>query len=148
MAATKNVIVFPTDFSLRSLDALPWVERMQASLDAQVHCIFVVQDPSAFASLEMGSMLPMPTLAELVKGVEPSMTEFARKHLGGLRQPVAKVLGGQPADTVVDYAKDNGATLIIMTTHGHTGLKHALLGSTAEAVLRRASCPVLSVRIK
>jgi nucleotide-binding universal stress UspA family protein len=56
------------------------------------------------------------------------------------------VLVGRPADEIVGYARDKSAQLIIMATHGYSGVKHVLLGSTTESVLRHASCPVLSIR--
>ncbi len=146
MATPRKVIVFPTDFSAQSLVALPWVQRLQKDLGAEVHCVFVVQDPWAFASLEMGGGMPLPTMDELVKGARQSMTKFAGQHLGGVPGAVTAVLTGRPAETIVDYASEKGAEMIIITTHGHTGLKHVLLGSTTEGVLRRATCPVLSVR--
>ena len=60
---------------------------------------------------------------------------------------VAKVLVGRPAEEIVQYATDVGAEMIVMTTHGYAGVKHVILGSTTEAVLRHAECPVLSVRV-
>ena len=53
---------------------------------------------------------------------------------------------GSPADEIVDAAKEMGVDLIILSTHGRTGLKHLLLGSMTENVVRRAPCPVLVVR--
>lgn len=146
MATPRKVIVFPTDFSPQSLVALPWVQRLQKDMGAEVHCVFVVQDPWAFASLEMGGGVPLPTLDELVKGARLSMQKFAGQHLGGLPGAVTAVLTGRPAEAIVDYASEKGAEMIIIATHGHTGLKHVLLGSTTEGVLRRANCPVMSVR--
>jgi nucleotide-binding universal stress UspA family protein len=56
------------------------------------------------------------------------------------------VLVGRPSTEIVDYASEVHAEMIVMTTHGYRGVKHVLLGSTAEDVLRRATCPVLTVR--
>jgi nucleotide-binding universal stress UspA family protein len=56
------------------------------------------------------------------------------------------VLVGRPSTAIVDYASEVDAEMIVMTTHGYRGVKHVLLGSTAEDVLRRAACPVLTVR--
>jgi nucleotide-binding universal stress UspA family protein len=56
------------------------------------------------------------------------------------------VLVGRPAEEIVAYATDNKAALIVMATHGYSGVKHLLLGSTTEGVLRHAACPVLSIR--
>ena len=59
---------------------------------------------------------------------------------------VQKVLVGQPADEIVQYASDVEASMIVMSLHGYTGVRHLVLGSTTESVLRRAGCPVLSIR--
>jgi nucleotide-binding universal stress UspA family protein len=58
----------------------------------------------------------------------------------------AEVATGHPADTIVRIAQERGADLIVMGTHGRTGLQHVLLGSVAEKVVRLAPCPVLTVR--
>ena len=57
-----------------------------------------------------------------------------------------EVAAGNPADAIVRVAKERGADLIVMGTHGRTGLQHVLLGSVAEKVVRLAGCPVLTVR--
>ena len=57
-----------------------------------------------------------------------------------------EVATGPPADTIVRMAHERGADLIVMGTHGHTGLRHVLLGSVAEQVVRLAPCPVLTVK--
>jgi nucleotide-binding universal stress UspA family protein len=141
----RPIIVFPTDFSPLSLDAVPWLLRMQQVLDAEVHCINVVQQPPAFSMLELGTV-PLPTQEALLRGAEQALQNLARRHLGQLRLGAVRVVAGRPADGVVDYARNAGAALIVLTTHGRSGLRHAVLGSTAEAILRRAPCPVLSVR--
>jgi universal stress protein A len=142
---SRPIIVFPTDFSPLSLEAVPWLLHMQHVLDADVHCINVVQQPPAFSMLELGT-IPLPTQAELLRGAEQALQNLARRHLGQVRVAAVRVVAGRPAEGVVDYARDVGAALIVLTTHGHGGLRHAVLGSTAEAILRRAGCPVLSVR--
>ena len=58
----------------------------------------------------------------------------------------ALVRAGQPYYEITTAAKELDVDLIVITTHGRTGLKHALLGSTAERVVRHAPCPVLTVR--
>jgi nucleotide-binding universal stress UspA family protein len=57
----------------------------------------------------------------------------------------AEVVGGNPGDAIVDYAKAQGGDLIVMGSHGHTSLSHVLMGSVAEHVLRHAPCPILMV---
>jgi universal stress protein A len=139
------VIVFPTDFSTLSLAARPWLERLQADLGADIHCIHVVEEPPPYTLLELGTV-PLPTLEQLRAGAADALARFARERLAGLRVTVVKSLAGRPAETVVDYARDVGAAMIVITTHGFGGLRRAVLGSTTEAILRQATCPVLSVR--
>ncbi len=143
--AGKNVIVVPTDFSELSQAALPWARRMAEQMQAEIHCIYVVEEPHIYATLDMGPV-PIPSVDELTRSAEKRMANFSSTHLKGLGQVTTKVIVGRPAEEVVRYAKEKNAALIIMTTHGYSGVKHVLLGSTTEAVLRNAACPVLSIR--
>jgi universal stress protein A len=143
--ATRNAIVFPTDFSELSLAALPWARRMADQLQADIHCLYVVEEPHIYATLDMGPV-PTPSVDELTRSAEKRMTNFANAHLKALGKVTTTVLVGRPAEEVVSYANEKAAALIIMTTHGYSGMKHVLLGSTTEAVLRHATCPVLSIR--
>ncbi len=145
MAAQQN-IVFPTDFSEASLSALSWARRMAAVLNAQLHVIYAVEEPHIYATLDMGPV-PIPSAAELADSAKTRLADFIKEHFSGLEStPIAKVLIGPPAGEIVGYAEEVGADMIIMTTHGYSGVKHVILGSTTESVLRHASCPVLSVR--
>ena len=145
MAAT-NVLVFPTDFSERSLAALPWVRKMADALQAEVRCIYVVEEPQIYSTLDMGP-IAVPSVAELVKSAEEHLASFIKANSAAFgNAPKTAVLAGRPAEEIVAYAKDNQAAMIIMTTHGYSGVRHLLLGSTTEGVLRNATCPVLSIR--
>jgi len=144
--AGKSTIVFPTDFSELSQAALPWVRQMADALAAEVHCIYVVEEPQIYATLDMGPV-PIPSAEELASTARTRLENFTReaaRNLGTV--PVAKVLVGRPSDEIVNYAKEQHAKLLVMPTHGYSGVKHMLLGSTTEAVLRHATCPVLSIR--
>jgi nucleotide-binding universal stress UspA family protein len=144
--ADNKAIVFPTDFSEVSLSALPLAQRMAAVMDAQLHCIYTVEEPHIYATLDMGPV-PIPTAEELSSSAATRLNQFAADHLHGMsKTAVTKVLTGRPAEEIVRYASDVDAEMIVMTTHGYSGVKHVVLGSTTEAVLRHASCPVLSVR--
>jgi nucleotide-binding universal stress UspA family protein len=143
--ASKNVIVLPTDFSELSLAALPWAQRMAGYMQAEIHCIYVVEEPHIYATLDMGPV-PIPSVDELIRSAEKRMSNFRDAHLKALDGVSTQVLVGRPAEEIVRYARERNAAMIIMTTHGYSGVKHVLLGSTTEAVLRHASCPVLSIR--
>ena len=75
------------------------------------------------------------------------MARVADEHLIGLKYlPVTKVVSGRPFREIVQYGRENNIDLIVIATHGRGGLAHALLGTTAEKVVRKAACPVLTVR--
>jgi nucleotide-binding universal stress UspA family protein len=144
--AGKNVIVFPTDFSPRSKSAISWVQQMAEQLKAEVHCIYVVEEPQIYATLDMGPV-PIPSIDELTSSARIRLDAFVRDSVSALGiSATGTVLVGRPADEIVSYARSHNAKMVIMTTHGYSGVKHLLLGSTTEAVLRHAACPVLSIR--
>jgi universal stress protein A len=144
--AAKSLLIFPTDFSERSLSALPWVRKMADAMQADVRCIYVVEEPQIYSTLDMGP-IAIPSVTELVRNAETRIDSFIKANLKAFGSPPkASVLVGRPAEEIVNYARDNAAAMIIMTTHGYSGVKHLLLGSTTEGVLRHASCPVLSIR--
>jgi len=144
--AAKNVLVVPTDFSERSLTALPWVRKMAETMQADIRCIYVVEEPQIYSTLDMGPVA-VPSVTELVKSAEVHLDSFIKANIKAFGSPPkAAVLVGRPAEEIVNYAKENDAAMIVMTTHGYSGVKHLVLGSTTEGVLRHASCPVLSIR--
>lgn len=144
----KIAVIVPTDFSETSVSALPWARRMTGLPDAQLHCIYIVEEPHIYGTLGMDmATVPMPTAQELANSAEQQLDAFVAEHLSDLKpRPVTEVLIGKPADQIVSYADSVSGALIVMSTHGYSGVKHALLGSTTEAVLRHANCPVLSIR--
>jgi len=143
----KNIVVIPIDFSKQSQASLPWARRMAAVINAEIHCIYTVEPPHIYSALDMVPAVPLPTTDELAESAASQLEAFTKEHLGGLEPaPVTSVLTGNPADQIVAYAKEVGAEMIIMSTHGYSGLEHVVLGSTTESVLRHAECPVLSIR--
>ena len=141
-----NNVLFPTDFSDLSVAALPLAMDLAAKYGATLHCLYVVEEPQIYSSLEMGSVA-IPTSGELKESAEARMEKFSQEFLADSPHGYSsKVVIGHAATEVVNYAKEVGADMIIMATHGYSGVKHVMLGSTTEDVLRHAGCPVLSVR--
>ncbi len=141
-----SAIVFPTDFSELSTAALPFAMDLADKYKAKLHCLYVVEEPQIYSSLEMGSVA-IPTSGELLASAKTRMDKFAAEFLGKAPHGSAsKVVIGHAATEIVAYAKSVKAGLIVMTTHGYSGVKHIMLGSTTEDVLRHADCPVLSIR--
>ena len=145
--AEASVIVLPIDFSELSKAAVPWAKRMAAVTDASIHCVYTVEPPHIYSALDMAPAIPVPSAEELAKSAQAQLDQFVAEHLAGVDPaPESRVLTGHPAEQIVAYATDVDAAMIIMTTHGYSGLEHVVLGSTTESVLRHAQCPVLSIR--
>jgi len=114
---------------------------------ARLRLIHVVEDPIATGAWT--SEVYVPNLGEVLQGV----ISYAEEQLTGLKTSAAAedvaadtaVVRGRPAPAILEYATSGGFDLIVMGTHGRTGLSHAVLGSVAERVVRRAPCPVLTV---
>ena len=143
----SKAIILPIDFSEMSMAAVPWARRMAAVINGEVHCVYTVEPPQVYSALDMAPAIPLPTTEELIESARQQLATFADEHLPGI-ETVAHVLVGKPSHQIIEYAKKVDAALIVMTTHGYSGLEHVVLGSTTEAVLRKASCPVLSIRNK
>ena len=142
-----NAIVLPIDFSELSMAAVPWAKRMAAVTNGAVHCVYTVEPPQVYSALDMAPAVPLPTTDELTASAKQQLDAFANEQLAGI-DTETHVLIGKPAEQIVEYAHEVDADLIVMTTHGYSGLEHVVLGSTTESVLRKASCPVLSIRNK
>ena len=143
-----EVVLFPTDFSDLSVAALPLAMDLAEKYQAKLYCLYVVEEPQIYSSLEMGSVA-IPTAGELMESAKERMQRFGEEFLANAPHGYeTMVVVGHAATEVVNCANENSAGLIVMTTHGYSGVKHMMLGSTTEDVLRHASCPVLSVRSK
>ena len=141
-------ILVPTDFSPASDAAVHYARALAETFGATLHLLHVLDDPAAStAFVGDGYAVATPDIREamltqvrerLARAL--SVTDHARFHA------TSEALVGMPAEAIVDYAAAIGANLIVMGTHGRTGLAHLLMGSVAEHVVRTASCPVLTVR--
>jgi nucleotide-binding universal stress UspA family protein len=132
----KRPIVVALDGSERSEAILPDVERLARKLGAAVHVIRVVQPVIAPGMAEAPVVLPPEDPMPYLKGV------VRRLEAAGLTAS-ALALEGPAADTLLRYVEETSASLLCMATHGRSGLARILLGSVAEAVVRKAPCPVL-----
>ena len=140
----KKILV-PIDFSATSREALPWAAFLAGSFKAELVLLHVEEKfPIDYL---LGRELFSHTMEPVMKQAEAELEHLA----GGLRKTTRAnisvvVRDGKPFQEICDGAEALGADLIVLTTHGHTGLKHVWLGSTAERVVRHAQCPVLVVR--
>jgi nucleotide-binding universal stress UspA family protein len=142
--AFKNILV-PTDFSPTSRRALEYAGLLAKQFDGSIRLLHVVDDPVSAAAWTEGYALSVGALRDrMVADAELELSRLAWSiaDLGITSQ----VLLGPPALTIVESAAETHADLIVMGTHGRSGISHLLLGSVAERVIRLAPCPVLTVR--
>lgn len=136
-------ILVPIDFSPNAEHAFDYTLRLARPLQARVTVLHVIEP------LLMGHRDPLPYLSmHELEGriIEQVSTYQARIIAAGLKGDFA-VLHGVPYQVIVDTARTAQADLIVMGTHGRTGLAHVLVGSVAERVIQLAHCPVLVLRI-
>jgi nucleotide-binding universal stress UspA family protein len=142
LVGVKNILV-PTDFSERSLDALAYAENIAEITGAKLTLINVVQP--------LVLPVPLTSLAlendRLLNATRKKLDTLVVEH-GIDAQMLDRTVVSQGAawDEIVRSARNLKCDLIVIATHGHTGVAHAFLGSTAERVIRHAHCPVLVVR--
>lgn len=141
----KKILV-PIDLSETSAQALPYASALARQFDAKIILLYVIE-PVAISPV-FWDLLPLPEntdqTAELA--VKAQLDQLGREVFAAEVPARTLVANGVPHEEITKAAKSLGADLIILSTHGHTGLKHVLLGSTAERVVRHATCPVLVVR--
>ena len=137
-------ILVPVDFSEHADQALTYAMELASKLGARLTLLHVIQRPMPGAG---GMGVALETYfqqVELMAG--ETMEDQARcAREAGLECEVA-IVQGVPFQQIVDLATTKQADLIVMGTHGRTGLQHLLLGSVAERVVRLAPCPVLITR--
>ncbi|MCP4250365.1 MAG: universal stress protein [bacterium] len=148
MSIKISKVLYPTDFSDVSLHALKYARDLTETFDAQLHCVHVVDEAFQYWTAMGPESVPVGVAAEdLTALAEGHMQQFADEHLVGMKYaPLTKVLVGRPFREVIAYARENTIDLIVLATHGRGGLSWVLMGSTAEKIVRKAPCPVLTVR--
>lgn len=132
-------IIFPTDFSTTSDSALEEAASLARSRGDTL-LIVHVQEPSDFYRGEFYYGLPEPdveSLIDMLHSISPKADEVRCEY---------RLLAGDPAAEIVRLARKEEADMIVMGTHGRSGVLRLLMGSIAEAVIRSAPCPVLTYK--
>lgn len=137
-------ILVPTDGSEPMADVIDRAVDLATQYDATVHALFVVNsDPLGTIDVEIREHA-IDSLEKRGKSAVEAVTDAAEE--AGV-DSTTTVERGIPSKEIVEYAEDRGIDMIVMGTHGRTGLSHFLLGSVAEKVIRQASVPVFLVRM-
>jgi universal stress protein A len=144
-----RTILAPTDFSNHAARALRYAAGLAERLGASLHLLHVLSDvvptgpdpmltpvlpPEYYAQTEAQSYETLGRVLDPAWGNPPTVTTAVR--------------WGSAVEEIVDEARAKGVDLLVIATHGRTGLSHVLLGSVAERIVREAPCPVLTIRSK
>ena len=138
MKASK--IIFPTDFSHCGDAALKMATSLARDSGATLLIVHVEEPPVAYGGGEMYYGVPDPATEDLKKMLEqiiPPDPAVPYAH---------RLITGDPSTAIARLAEEEAVDMIVMGTHGRTGLTRLLMGSVAEAVVRRAPCPVLTYK--
>jgi nucleotide-binding universal stress UspA family protein len=137
---TIRRILHPTDFSEQSRAALEVASALARDYKAELVVTHVYQPPAVYApdgiAMPMPAEEPYEARVQLAR-VRPADPGVRIEH---------RLLEGHPADEILKLAREVAADVIVLGTHGKTGLSRLLMGSVAENVMRKATCPVLTVR--
>ena len=141
-------LLVPTDFSAPSDAALGCARRLAAGFGASVHLLHVLDDTPAGDALgsEFYVASPPDVRAARLKDAQERLAHRVAAHDPSGASATTEVIVGKSAQTIVDYAAEGDFDVIVMGTHGRSGIAHLLMGSVAESVIRRAACPVMTVR--
>jgi nucleotide-binding universal stress UspA family protein len=140
---TLERILVPVDFSDCSLDALEYAVVVAQQSKASLMLLHVLEPVSYGLDFTLSHIR---TREQVRESWTKRLEELAFSHQHSNVPVESRLRGGLPADSILDSAQTLPCDLIVMGTHGRRGISHTISGSVAEAVLRKAPCPVLTVR--
>jgi nucleotide-binding universal stress UspA family protein len=140
-------ILLPTDFSKYSQVALEYAAALADKFGAEIHLLHVTQNLAVFIPDMVNVMPPVgPSPEQMASAVKAAFDRLIQEQKLDRFKVVTESREGTPFYEIIQYGKDKAVDLIVMGTHGHSGLAHVLMGSVTEKVVRKAPCPVLTVR--
>jgi nucleotide-binding universal stress UspA family protein len=141
-----RLILVPIDFSVHSKNALKYAIPMAAKFGAALRLVYVVEPTIYPADLGFGQVVLPGVEDELRQKGADELQALIDKEIAGRVVATASVRTGNPHHEILSEAEEKGVDLIIVATHGHSGVEHMLFGSTADRIVRHAHCPVLTIR--
>lgn len=141
-----ETVLVPTDFSDESLKAVAYARALHNYIRGAVHLVYVHDIDFAYAVPALMASSPLISSGDVERRLRKDLDKLAKKfELPGATSE-RHVRTGRAYREICEVASKIGADLIVIATHGRTGLRRLMLGSTAERVVRHAPCPVLVVR--
>lgn len=140
-------ILFPTDFSEGSSQALRYAVDLAQRYGAKLFVIHVIYDVVKATGWYVPHVSVDKMYEDIRESAKKELERFGVEELSVLKNVERLVLSGVPHEEIINFAKEQKIDLIVMGTHGRKGVDRILFGSTAAQIVRFAPCPVLTVRL-
>ena len=142
-----KTILHPTDFSESSMYALGYAISFAKEFEAKLYLLHVIEPVSTMFYLDASKAPPaVEAMTDIQNHAQRALEEVLPPEVKGTISTEYMIRGGAPFLEIIRCAKEIDADMIVCGTHGRTGLKHLIMGSVAENVVRKSPCPVLTVR--
>lgn len=142
-----KTVLFPTDFSNGARAAMDYALSLAKDYNARLILLYVIQDISIAEWYIPSSISATDLVEDMQKSAWKEMEKWGAEAAAAVKDVEKMVVRGVPFVEIIKTAKEKNADMIVIGTHGRTGIDHMLFGSTAEKVVRKSPCPVLTVRI-
>ena len=140
-------ILTAIDFSESSDYAFEYALTLARQFQAELTVMHVINEPVDLRGFYVPHISFEQLEKEIEEGAEKMMEKFCQTKFGDFSNYSTAVVAGIPYEEILRKAQETGASLIVLGTHGRTGIDHLIFGSTAERVVRGATCPVLTIRM-
>ena len=150
MIQNVKKILAPIDFSPHSMEGMRAAMELAKDVGAEVHLVHIIAPHHTFIPLPLATSgeqsRELAREASMLEQAEEELTRFKKDEFGDSKKVLTFAVVGHPVQKLVDYAKEQAIDLIVMATHGRSGVEHMLLGGTTEKIVRGAPCSVLVIR--
>ena len=144
---TFDKILFATDFSESSEHAFQYALTLAKQFKSQLTILHVINEPVDLRGFYVPHVSFENLEKEIEEGAQQMMTKFCATHITDFSNYESLIVTGIPYEEILKFAEKNAASFIVLGTQGRSGIDHLLFGSTAERVVRKALCPVVTVRL-
>jgi universal stress protein A len=152
MIQNVKKILAPIDFSEHSMNAMRSAMELAKDVGAEVHLVHVIAPHHHFIPLPLATNVEqsreLAREAAMLEQAEEELAHLKKDEFGDSKKVTTFAVIGHPVQKLIDYAKEQSIDLIVMATHGRSGIEHALLGGTTEKIVRNSPCSVLVIRAK
>ena len=144
---TFDKILFATDFSESSEHAFEYALSLAQQFKSRLIILHVINEPVDLRGFYVPHVSFENLEKEIEQGAQKMMEKFCVSHIADFNNYETHIVTGIPFEEILKRAESDQASLIVLGTQGRSGIDHLLFGSTAERVVRKALCPVVTVRL-